>query len=159
MDEFTTPQIARMFDVTDQTVKAWSAEFAAYLSPTAIPDKGRKRRFTRTDVEVFALVAEQRKRAQSFEEIHAALRANQRGDVPAIADELAVVNPATRIVALKNQVEALQMQIVHLQAGKSEAEGQVKLLKDQLADKERQIRELVEENARLKIGRPTDEKR
>jgi DNA-binding transcriptional MerR regulator len=141
-----------MFDVTDQTVKAWSAEFAPYLSPTAIPDKGRKRRFTRTDVEVFALVAEQRHRAQSFEEIHAALRANQRGDVPAIADELAVVNPATMIVTLKNQVQALQMQIVHLQAGKSEAEGQVKLLKEQLTDKERQVRELLEETARLKAA-------
>lgn len=158
MDEFTTPQIARMFDVTDQTVKAWSAEFTPYLSPTATPNKGKKRRFTRTDVEVFALVAEGRNKAQSFEEIHAALRTNQRGEVPAIADELAVVNPTTMIVALKNQVAGLQLQIVQLQADKSEADGQVKLLKEQLADKEQLVRDLYKQVAHLEADRPKEQK-
>lgn len=156
MDEFTTPQIARMFDVTDQTVKAWSAEFTIYLSPTASPTKGRKRRFTRTDVEVFALVAEERQKGQTFEEIHAALITNERGKVPAIADELAVVNPTKMIVALKDQMAGLQIQIAELHADKSEAEGQVKLLKEQLADKEQAIRDLYKQVARLEAEKPKD---
>ena len=146
-----------MFDITEQTVKAWSSEFASYLSPTATPSKGKKRRFTRSDLEVFALVAEYRNKALSFEEIGAALRANQRGDVPAIADELAVVNPTTMVMTLKNQMMALQMQIAELQADRSEAEGQVKLLKEQLAEKENLVRDLYKQVARLEVGRPNGE--
>lgn len=156
MDEFATPQIARMFSVTEQTVKAWSAEFSRYLSPTATPTKGKKRRFTREDIEVLALVAEYRETGQSFEEIHLALQRNDRGEVPSIADELVVASPTTIITALKDQVAGLQHEIIRLGTEKSEAEGQVKLLKEQLAEKERLIRQLYQENAQLKVEAKDD---
>ena len=151
MDTFTTAHLAKIFDLTEQTIKSWSAEFASDLSPMATPPAGKRRRFTRADVEVFALVSDYRNKSVSFEEIHLALNTNQRGEVPPIADELAVQDTTTIIMTLKNQMASLQFHITELQSDRSEAEGQVKLLKDQLDAKERLIRQLYEENAELRV--------
>lgn len=151
METFTTVHLAKVFNVSEQTIKSWSHEFADDLSVMATPPAGKRRRFTRKDVEVLALVSDYREKGVSFDDIHVALKAEQRGEVPPLADELAVLDTTTMIMTLKNQVSALLHQITELQSGKSEAEGQVKLLRDQLAEKERLIRELYEENATLKV--------
>lgn len=81
---YSSSQVAALFSRTKQTISVWSREFAEYLSPTARPPDNRKRRFTRDDLAVLSLVAELQDQGFTFTDIHAALKAGQRGQPPEI---------------------------------------------------------------------------
>ena len=154
MDEhFTTQAIAQTFGVSHQTVKNWSDEFVDFLSPTANPGQGRRRLFTPEDLRVFALVHDFHKRGYTYADAKGALGAGQRGDIPDTSATPPTV-PAALIVQLRDEITDIRLKLRTTEVERDEAQGQVKilreLLKEQLADKERQIRELIEENARLK---------
>jgi DNA-binding transcriptional MerR regulator len=152
MDFYTTAHVAQLFTVTHQTVKNWSKEFAAYLSPTATPQEGKKRMFTLDDVRVFALVHDYGKRGFGYDDAHLALRSGQRGELPNTTEVVPTMPPAL-LTTLREEISSLRLQLRSTETGRDEAQGQVKLLKEQLSDKERQIRELIEENAHLKAQR------
>ncbi len=157
---YTTKHVTDTFSVSHETVKNWSQEFAAYLSPTATPPAGTKRVFTDNDLRVFALVSDYKKRGLTYADAHVALQTGQRGDIPTPASLNSL--PAVvqdMVLQLRGDIQALRSQLETERGNTNKALGQVELLKDQLADKERQIRELLEENARLKATTPMDEKR
>ena len=92
--EYKSSHVQRLFTVSPETVRNWSEEFGEYLSVTATPGTGRHRLFTHEDMEVFALVAEQKEKGLTYTDIHAALKNNQRGELPPM---------------LMNQVQELQL--------------------------------------------------
>jgi len=151
MASYTTKHVTQLFSVSHETVKNWSQEFADYLSPTATPPAGTKRVFTDDDLQVFALVSDYKKRGLTYSDAQLALKSGQRGEIPepTAIDRLPPI-VQDMIVRLRNDMDRLQLQLETERGNTNKALGQVELLKDQLADKERQIRELLEENARFK---------
>src|SRR5258707_2207167 len=85
---YTTSDVTQWLSISRQTVLTWVREFEAYLSPTASPDERRARQFTDADLRVFALVSERKKQGLLFADIHAALKAGQRGELPDLSRAL-----------------------------------------------------------------------
>lgn len=162
---FTNKHIADKYGVSTESARKWAIEFAAYLSPSATPEDGRQRNYDIDDLAVFALVADMKAAGKRAPEIHAALQAGQRGDVAApdaiIPRSEAGVNAVRlELVLQREQWErdraGLEQQIAAERARADRAEGalahSVELLEKQLADKERAIRELYRELARLEAA-------
>jgi DNA-binding transcriptional MerR regulator len=160
--EYTSKDLAQRFGVTNETIRAWSIEFKRHLSQGANPGDSRHRRFTFDDLEVLTLVAEMRGNNNTFEDIHASLDSGERG-VPSI-DPTALVplESQKQLALLHDTITRMRGQIIDLEAQLSSektradrAEGSLtyseKIFRDQLADKEKQIRELYMEVARLKV--------
>jgi DNA-binding transcriptional MerR regulator len=120
---YSTPEIAAFYRRTDQTIRAWAEEFVRYLSPTANPGKGRGRSFTLEDMQVLSLVAEMKDRGATYEDIHAALQAGQRGDSPSLSDsdmKLLKATEGEKRAAI--EIQALQQHIVDLKERLNRAE-------------------------------------
>lgn len=79
---FTVVDVSQAFNVSKQTARYWAAEFAQHLDPGATPAKNKPRQFTEGDMSVFALVAQLREENASYADIHAALSAGERGEMP-----------------------------------------------------------------------------
>lgn len=141
---YTATQAAQVFKVSRETVRRWSSEFKAFLSPTANPEKDRQRAYTDSDMEVFALVAEQKAQGRLFEDIKAALGAGQRGSAP--ADAAAIVqSDAPRATALQARVANLEKALTHSEARREE-------LQKQLDDTKRELRDAYKQIGRLEAG-------
>jgi DNA-binding transcriptional MerR regulator len=151
MDEhFTTSSLAKLFGTSDQTVKNWAKEFAEYLSPSAKPPAGQRRVFTFDDCRVFALVNDYHRRGFGYDAVHASLGAGQRGDFPPDSGMVPSIATSPAFLALKNDRDDLRLLNKQLETERDEARGQVKLLKEQLDQREQRVSELLEENADLK---------
>ena len=155
---YSTNHLKTLFRVSHTTIQNWCEEFADYLSPAARPEKGRKRTFNDADLAVFALVNELGKggAGMTFEDIHAMLQTGQRGEIPDTESALvtaalpvALVAARQRVAALETQLAELQLdsgkQITELQAVNHEQAGQIKLLKEMLAEANETIRQLERE--------------
>lgn len=151
MDEtfYKTQDLCDLFQVSHQTVKVWAKEFSAYLSPTALPPAGKTRLFTEDDAQVLALIHQFREQGYHFADIHPALQAGQRGEIPTptLSDKSAMI-PPQMVIRLRDEIDMLRAQLTTSNKSKDEAEGQVRLLKEQLAQKEADIRQLYRELAR-----------
>lgn len=153
MDNFhTTQDICRLFGVTPQTVKNWADNFSPQLSPTSQPGKGKKRFYSLDDMEVFALIHEYSQRGLNYDDAKVALQNGQRGTIPERVGELALAEPPTLILNLRNKIADLETELHRKTSEASEAQGQVKLLKEQVAEKDRQIRDLYRELAKLEAN-------
>lgn len=82
MNTYSSPQLASLFQVNEQTIRRWSDEFGKYLSIHATPAKGKPRQFTDDDLPVLALIASMKTTKAEYRDIHAALENGQRGEVP-----------------------------------------------------------------------------
>lgn len=158
MDEntYTTKDIAAIYRVSHQAVKTWAREFAPYLSPAARPEEGKRRIFSDDDVRVFALVRDFTQRGYNFADAHIALKAGQRGDVPDTASEIATTPPATLVVALREEITNLRALLRSAESERDQEKGQVRLLKEQLSEREQLIRDLYKEIAHLEADHPKD---
>ena len=84
----TTGKVQKLFGVTGQTVRTWTKEFEAHLSPNATPqDKGGKRTYTTDDIAVFALVVEKTQSGATYEDIRKALQNGERAEPPEFEEE------------------------------------------------------------------------
>lgn len=138
-NNYTTSDIAALFGVSVQSVKNWAREFSDYLTPTATPAAGQKRNFKEDDLRVFALVREYTVRGNTFSDAHMALRAGQRGEIPTSA----LTTPEPQLLTkLRDQIDQLNQRLIEEKASGDEARGQVRLLKEILAEKEQQIKSL-----------------
>lgn len=157
MDYYSTQHLATMFNVSTTAIKNWAVEFVGYLSPTATPETGKKRRFTSEDARVLALVNQYRLNGYQWEDVHMALRAGQRGEIPA-PDDLALAEPPPALLqSLKEEImrknaeiEQARQQVIEADKRTADALGQIKVYSAVLAEKERQIQELYEKLADLK---------
>ncbi len=76
-----TGELARWLNVSVSSIKVWSREFAAFLSPAAQGgDNSQRRYFDDRDARILALVADLRSRNISWEDIHATLARMQAED-------------------------------------------------------------------------------
>lgn len=120
---FTTADLAAYYQYTPQTIRVWAAEFAEFLSVTATPQDGKNRRYTADDLTVFALIAEMKGRAATFEEIHAALKAGQRGDPPDLDEkDLQLLNATAGEKKVSLELVAQQRVIVELREQLNQAQ-------------------------------------
>ncbi len=155
---YSTKHVTDHFKISPETVRNWSKEFAAYLSDTAKPDSGQSRRFTPDDMEVFALIADYKKRGYHFEDAHLALRSGQRGEYPQANALEPSISPSL-LLRIDDQVKALRLERDQALHDKAASQGQVDLLKEQLADKDRRIEDLNRQIAKLEVKLDAMEKK
>jgi len=136
---YTTSQLSSRFNITAQTVKRYAGEFAAYLSPTATPEKNTPRRFTDDDLAVYQLIVTMKEEGKLFEQIHAALRSGERGIAPDMNTSEMTVAQSTAQLRLLSRIRDLEAELANEQAarrkaelGQAAAEGKVELLEKQL---------------------------
>jgi DNA-binding transcriptional MerR regulator len=157
-DLFTTQHVISTFKVSHQTVKNWCDEFNNYLSPQARPGDGKKRFFNVDDLKVFALVNDYHKRGLRWEDVHLALRNNQRGDLPDSESDIVPYTSPALLISLKDQLGSLTTQLKATETERDMALGQVKLLEKQVGEKDKRIQELYQENAELRVKSNREEK-
>lgn len=150
---FTASYVLELFEVSRETVRQWSAEFADYLSPSANPGDRLPRQFTDDDMRVFSLVAKMKEEGKRYSDIHAALRNGQRAetpDKPAAQVELAAT---TRVTTLQQQLTNLLTERAELMATTSNQAGKIELLERQLSEAQAEIKLLNREIGRLEVGK------
>jgi DNA-binding transcriptional MerR regulator len=145
---YTATQVAQVFNVSRETARRWANEFAAFLSPTANPEQNRQRSFSDSDMGVFALIAEMKAQGRLFEDIRAALGSGQRGSAPANASALALTD--------QPPAKALQARVLDLEKQLASTSGENRLLKEQLADAQAEIKALNREIGRLEARKDSE---
>jgi len=75
---YTRKQVARHFNKDTETIRRWTLQFEAHLSPLANPPKRKKSSYNDDDMRVLAYVSD-RVGIDEIEAIHAALAAGERG--------------------------------------------------------------------------------
>ena len=156
---YQTKDVVERFGISPQTVRTYSDEFGQYLSATANPPPGQQRNFNDDDLEVFALVVELKRQGSTYEAIHAALAAGQRGSVPQNAPFLDGIAGSNReqssIVSLRRELTVLkqfhEQELQALRTERDKAAGQAEAYKDQLQAKEQQIESLNEKIIELRV--------
>lgn len=144
-------QTASLFKIARETVRKYSIEFAAYLSPQANPGDNRTRVYHESDMEVFALIVEMKGQGKLYSDIHAALMNGQRGSLPngtaalVSTDQPRYTQLQLKLVFLEKDVREKELEIAQLAALLDRSD-------TQLADARKEIRELYEEIGRLKAG-------
>ncbi len=121
----TIKQAAELFNVTEITIRRWIEEFSetGKLSPAATPQQGRRRVLTDSDMEVIALVAEMKGQGKTFEDIHAALKAGQRGELPqSYSSELSTTSANTELLFAVQRIQKLELELEEERAQRREAE-------------------------------------
>ncbi len=120
---FSTAEMAAYYQVSEQTIRAWSKEFADDLSPTSNPGIGKNRSFALEDFSVLTIVDEMKKQRKAFEEIHAALNAGQRAQPPDLTEKDMKALAATEGEKKATlEIQALQQYIIDLQQRLNRAE-------------------------------------
>ena len=108
---YNTTQIGAFYQVSSETVRIWCNEFERHLSPRANPGHRQKRAFSRTDMEVFSLIAMLKTDGMTYQDIHLALDNGQRGVLPdhleEITNTLTVRDIETGLVVKIQQLETL----------------------------------------------------
>ncbi len=108
-ETFSTKQLFSVFNVSHQTIKNWSRDYADFLSPTARPDQNRKRVFTEDDVRVFDLARRMKKQGKFTEDIVAAMGAGERGDLPMMPMELTAPHSTALAIAMQQVTDLTEM--------------------------------------------------
>ena len=157
MNYYSTQNVCALFQVSHQTVKNWSDEFASFLSPSATPGANRKRSFTPHDLQVFSLVNDFRKRGFTYADAQAALAAGQIGDIPESTTDLVASPPPALLLTLREEITNLRLILKSVESERDKERGKVELLEKQLEAKEDLIRKMYQENAELRVkGKDTN---
>ena len=163
MNLYTMGEVAKRFDVQNNTVRRWAKEyFPDFMSESAKPREGGYHKFNDMDLGVFATWVRLQGEGKSIEDARAALRNGER-DVPpdapmSEAQKNMVMNQTVvQIQKLQQEVLQLEQRIEELTNALSEEkrqtaleEGQKTLALTQLASAQELVRELIAESALLK---------
>ncbi len=153
---YSSRHIASLFKISRETVRVWSREFSAYLSPTAQPEPGRHRNFTDEDLRVFSLVSDMKNRGSVYEDIHAALAAGQRGDPPlATARHIVGSETVTVLAQARARVADLERQVITLEQAIRPTQDENVKLKALLEYTQSELEKARQENRELllKLGK------
>jgi DNA-binding transcriptional MerR regulator len=127
-------QLAAKLEVSTSAVRAWSVEFAQYLSPTGAGGNGRHRDFNQHDINVLAHIKALKALGRSAPEVHHELKSLMENDwigLPAFQDTISnMMNvPGVPIVAADMAIDeakkALLREIVMLNERLEKAEQQI----------------------------------
>ena len=148
---YTSRQVATLLNITGETVRARSEEFAEFLSHLANPGTKRQRQFNESDLQVMVLVNDMKNTGSRFADIHLALKNGQRGALPdaAATSAIATTQERGRVAVLQSQLAEWQALATQETNGRREAEANVRLLKEQLASAQAEIKALNREIGRL----------
>lgn len=146
---YTTGDLVKHFGVSRQTISVWCKEFAHYLSPTANPPRGAQRRFTESDMAVLTLVHGDKRRGLKVEEIHAALSAGQRGEVPQETAVLTSTHQQAALTALQNRIRELENELAMLRQERDQSAGRADLAEALLREAQAEVARLNREVGRL----------
>ncbi|MEP6988929.1 MAG: MerR family transcriptional regulator [Chloroflexota bacterium] len=149
----TASYVLELFDISRETVRQWSAEFAEYLSPSANPGDRLPRQFSDEDMRVFALVASMKEEGKRYADIHAALRNGQRAEPPNKPAAQVELAATTRATTLQQQVTTLLSERAELLATTANQAGKIELLERQLAEAQAEIKVLNREIGRFEAGK------
>jgi DNA-binding transcriptional MerR regulator len=139
---YSSKHLELIYNVSHETVRRWAEEFAEFLSVTANPGKGKHRIFTDEDMQVLSLVAEYKDRNSTYEDIHAALRSGQRGDMPTLPP------PEVQAIVLGENEKRLALELDYLKRALQEAQHEA-----------RRAEVIREENIKLKAQMEMTEQR
>ena len=155
--DYTTQHIQAFFgNISHQTVKNWCREFAKWLSPTATPGNNKQRRFTDDDLSVFALAHEMLNKGKTYEDVQAALAAGSRGEIPSESVDLLPAPVSGQVLALRDSLDTAHSEIRRLQSALDEQRGRDKLLEEQLAAAQAEIKALNREIGRLEASKDSE---
>ena len=139
---YTAAHIKSFFNVSHQTVQNWSKTFESFLSPTARPEKNRMRLFTPDDVRVFALAHNMVGQGATYKDVLAALANGSRGELPEVSENAITAPASGQVLALRENLNALQQQNRQLQTDLDQERGENRLLKQQLSDIQAKVERL-----------------
>lgn len=148
----TTKHVSRLFNISRETVRVWAREFNQYLSPSARPEKGQKRVYTDSDLEVFALIAEQKDAGLVYEQIHTMLQSGERGKAPDSEIVIVAGQETQKVVALQRQIIDLERELQTAQSDRAMQAGQITELRQQLTAAQQEIKQLNREIGRLQAS-------
>ena len=77
---YSTGTVAKLLNVSRETVRQWVLEFGDHMSEDANPPAGQYRKFSEDDVRICAYIAKARDIGTDTEQIHADLRAGSRAE-------------------------------------------------------------------------------
>lgn len=146
--KYNTKTVASLLNVSQSTIKNYTAEFGAYLSPSASPPAGGVRQFTDDDLLVLSLAAQMKKAGASYDEIHLALRNGQRGEIPAESAEI-TPSASAMIISLREQIIRRDDIIQQLQLERAGDKSLIANLEQKLEAAQLEIRRLDRKLARL----------
>lgn len=150
---YSTNDLKTLFNVAPETIRNWTREFARHLSVTANPESGRNRLYDEEDLQILDLIHKMRDNSHSYEEIHAALDAGQRGAGPGVSPEelrSIVTGETERKLALEVQMLRRQLAIADERVQELDAIRERNIRLD--AEKEAEKRRADELNGQLKAA-------
>jgi len=124
-------QIGKHLDVSDGTIRNWSAEFAAYLAPGSQTNTpGEFRTFTPDDLIILETVATLRRQNKSYDDIQKALANGERLEVDAPPIDvkpnqeaaLAIVAFQATLQNYENRIDKMQERLEEERAARLSAE-------------------------------------
>jgi DNA-binding transcriptional MerR regulator len=162
MSEYKSSDVQNLFGISYETVRRWADEFKPFLSEGANPGSGKHRVFDDNDLRVLSLVSSMKSGDMSLDEIHLALKAGQRGDIPSMLDERALeIGVNLQLTIARQQVRDLQNQLSDVmeeaQQWRDKAktlEGKLEAVQEQMLHSQQgqsSVIELYLEIARLKL--------
>lgn len=147
--DYSTQNICTLFNVSHQTVKNWATHFREFLSPTARPEPHKQRVYTIQDLAVFSLASQMLKAGNKYADVKRALSAGHRGAIPDADPDQLPAPVSGQVVALREALDTIRVEMRELQTALDETRGQNKLLREQLAERDSIIRQLYREIGQL----------
>lgn len=144
---YSSRHIQALYQISHETVRKWTLEFAKYLSDHATPTKNnQKRRYNDSDMQILSYIAQSRKMGAGYNDIHVGLANGERGEVPILpAEEVEKVTTSDKEIRLSLHIDKLENVIL---TAKSEAEQARKELQKlrKTEDENIQLRTRLEEH-------------
>ncbi len=107
MPDKTFQQVATELNVSANTLKRWTKEFAQFLSPAPVSGDGASRRFVDQDVVVLHHIKDQLSAGLSTEELVEELQAQGHGETASLAVTARENSPAAGFVVLTDTLRAM----------------------------------------------------
>jgi len=131
---YTTTHIQNLFGVSYETVRTYTREFKAYMSPTATPPQGEHRKYTYDDLKVFAQIVSMKSERKVYADIHVALAAGERAEIPEFTEtEIEELALSRRGVIVAQELYAAKEMIAEMGAKIIQLEQQAPAMRDEIA--------------------------
>lgn len=151
---YKTGELRSYFGVTRQTISIWCREFADYLSPNANPTDNSRRSLNDDDFRVLSLIAEMTGDGKTYDAIHLALAAGQRGDLMMPTEDTSIVPVEQRIQSFVSRITELESRLRQAEMDRAGALGQLTQANAEITSLKKEVRDLYREVFNLEAQIP-----